>query len=213
MAQKNSSGAIFGTTSSVDLAHGQIVIVAARWILVIVGLALALWAPDAIGQLRVQILVLLALAVANFYLHAQVLMRRPAIDMVTYAASAADIAVITSIILVEGGFDSNIYVFYFPAILAFSVAFPTVMTALYTVGATFLYAVICLGSLAFNDTFEADSQVLITRLLMLVAIAVCGNQYWRIERERRQAAAKLQEALVEKVRERRPAPEGSPGQR
>ena len=61
---------------SEDLAQGQIVIVSARWILVIAGLVLTLWAPDKIGTLRIQLMVLLILAVANFYLHAQLLMRK-----------------------------------------------------------------------------------------------------------------------------------------
>ena len=61
-----------------DLAHGQIVIVTFRWIMVAAGFVFALWNPEPVAELRVQILVILALAVANFYLHAQVLRRRPA---------------------------------------------------------------------------------------------------------------------------------------
>jgi hypothetical protein len=49
-----------------DLAHGQSVLITARWILVGAGLILALWNPEAIGELRIQIGLILALAAANF---------------------------------------------------------------------------------------------------------------------------------------------------
>src|SRR3972149_7862445 len=75
-----------------DLAHGQIVIVTFRWIMVAAGFVFALWNPEPVAELRVQILVILALAVANFYLHAQVLRRRPALELVIYAARGGDVA-------------------------------------------------------------------------------------------------------------------------
>src|SRR3972149_11529349 len=111
-----------------DLAHGQTVILPFRWIMVAAGFVFALWNPEPVAQLRVQILVILALAVANFYLHAQVLRRRPALELVIYAASGADLAVITILVASGGGFDSALYLFSYPAVLVFSVAFPTAIT-------------------------------------------------------------------------------------
>ena len=172
--------------ASDDLVHGQAVIVTARWVLVLVGFFLLLVNPDpaALGLLQFQIMVLLMLAVANFYLWAQVLMRRPTLDVVVYGASLADLAVITAIIISEGGFEAGAYVFYFPALLAISVAFPTAMLHFFTGGAITAYASIGL----MTATTTADWQVLVVRLLMLASVAVCGNLYWRIERGRRQAA-------------------------
>ena len=106
-----------------DLMYGQSVIVSARWILVVSGLFLALWNPGPMSELRVQILFILLLAVANFYLQAQLLMQKPANSGVVYFASAADLAVISVMVILGGGFESNVYVFYFPALLALSVAF------------------------------------------------------------------------------------------
>src|SRR5688572_20844296 len=80
---------------SEDVASGQIVIISARWVLVLAGLLLTLWQPGTLAELRVHIVALLLLAVGNFYLHAQVLMRRPLPDLAVYAASVADIAVIS----------------------------------------------------------------------------------------------------------------------
>jgi hypothetical protein len=177
-----------------DLAHGQVVIIAARWILTLAGLLLALWNPGSVGELRVQILVILILAVSNFYLHAQVLRRRPILDTVAYGASAADLAVVTLLVVANGGFESDLYIFYFPAILALSVAFPTLMTLAFAGGAIALYVPVAL--LSPGTATESGLQALLVRVLMLAAVAVCGNTYWRIEGERRQAAVEAQEALA-----------------
>jgi hypothetical protein len=171
-------------------ADGQSVIVTARWVLVLSGLVLALWDPGAIEQIRLHILALLLLAVGNFYLHAQLLMRRPAVSAIAYAASAADIAVITFLILSQGGFRSPLYIFYVPALLAFSVAFPTSRTVGFASAVVGLYACVSL----FTASAQSDVQVVILRLMMLVAVAVCGNMYRRIEDSRRRSASSAQEA-------------------
>ena len=181
-----------------DLMYGQSVIVAARWILVVSGLFLALWNPGEMSELRIQILFILLLAVANFYLQAQLLMKKPASSGVVYFASAADLAVISVMVILGGGFDSNVYVFYFPALLAVSVAFSPATTLLFAGGAASLYTFISLGSAPFGDI---DLQVMIARLLMMTAVAVCGQIYWRIERDRRGAAVKARKRLIAQLRE------------
>ena len=119
--------------ASEDLAHGQIVIVTARWILVLAGLLLALWNPEAVGELRIQIIVILALAIANFYLQAQLLMRRPVIDQIVYAASAADLIVITILIITAGGFESGLVAHYFgPVVSVVSGGIGTILVVITT---------------------------------------------------------------------------------
>ncbi|HEU5318279.1 MAG TPA: hypothetical protein VFX49_19360, partial [Chloroflexota bacterium] len=128
--------------ASADLAYGQIVVITARWVLIAAGLLLALWSPGNATELRIQIAVLLMLAVANFYLHAQLLTRKPVVDLVAYGTSAADLAIITVLIAAQGGFTSSLYVFYVPAILAFSVSFSTWMTFCFAGTAVILYFVV-----------------------------------------------------------------------
>jgi hypothetical protein len=178
------------------------VIIAARWMLVGAGLLLALWNPealtnpDAMGDLRIQVTLILGLAVANFFLHAQVLMRKPVLAPVAYAASAADIAVISLVVVVNGGFDADPFVFYFPAVLALSVAFRTKVAFTFAGAAIAIYGLISLGT-----TTSDDGAVLITRMLMIAAVAVCGNVYWRTERDRRLVGAKTREELRAQVRQ------------
>ena len=162
---------------------GQHVIVIARWILVAAALVLSLWLPESIDQLRLRIPVILLLAVGNFYLHAQLLRRKPVINTVAYAASAADFFVITLLIASEGGFKSGIFIFYFPALLGIALAFPTMLALTYLATVVAIY-----GGMAFGSAPAGSADVVIVRLLMLASIAVCGNLYWRIERDRRSAA-------------------------
>src|SRR4030088_1017523 len=112
-----------------ELARGQTVIVYARWLLVLVGLLVAVWNPDPLPQLRIQIGVILLVAIANFVMHAQLLRRRPTIEAVAYAASIGDLLCGSLLVLSQGGFSSNLFVFYLPAVLAIAVAFPTLMAA------------------------------------------------------------------------------------
>ena len=59
-----------------DLRHGHIVIVAARWLLVIAGLLFLLYRPQSTVELATGILGVLAIAAANFWLHTRLLTRQ-----------------------------------------------------------------------------------------------------------------------------------------
>ncbi len=175
------------------LAEGQMVIIIARWVLVLAGLFLILLDIQNVDLniVKFEIMIILALAVSNFYLVAQVLAKRKTLDAAIYAAGLADLIVITLIIIAQGGYESNVYTFYFPAILAFSVAFPTAVLYLYLGGAVGVYGMIGLADFAvagIHHTTGPDLQVLIIRLLMLAAVGVCGNYFAQLERNRRQAA-------------------------
>ena len=176
-----------GKEISIDLVNGQGVIIMARWILVISGLLLALWNPMQMDDLRVQIVLILGLAVGNFFLHAQMVSGKAINPAIVYAASAADMVVITGLIISQGGFASTLFVFYFPAILAMSVTFHPSITAVFAGTAITAYALISLATLG-----TVDEVALITRLIMMTAVAVCGGVYWHIEQQRRQGDGDIQ---------------------
>lgn len=187
--------------STDSLAEGQMVVITARWVLVLAGLVLILLdtASVSLTVIKFEIAVVLALAVSNFFLVAQVLAKRRTLDAVIYGLGLADVAVISLIIIAQGGFESNVYTFYYPAILAFSVAFPSVVLYLFLSGVAGLYGMIGLVSL-FSDGSVGDLQVLVIRLLMLVAVGVCGNYFARVESTRRRAAAQSR-FVVERLNE------------
>ena len=178
------SGAVDGP--STDLRYGQVVIVSARWILIASGLIIALWSPGPVSELRIQIATTLVLAAVNFYLHAQLLVKRPVLDEVVYAASVGDLVVITAIVASQGGFESGNYIFYFPAVLAFAVSFPRLLTAVFAGGAAAAYGLLALATLPEWDVTGQTAVFL--RVLTIVAVAACGSLYWGVERDRRARA-------------------------
>lgn len=169
--------------SSGDLIYGQMVLILGRWIFVGAGMLLALLNPDALGELRVQIGLILTLAVANFFLHAQVLRKQMMPSFVPHLASAVDIGVITTIVIVAGGAASGLYVFYFPALFAISVTFRTGMAAILAGSAVGLYTLVVVPDLG-GDT----GIFLVTRIIMMIAVVVCGMVYRTTERDRRREA-------------------------
>jgi hypothetical protein len=180
-------------TPAGDRARGQLVIVAARWVLILTALAITLWSPAAgdLNRLRLSLAVLLILAVGNFYLHAHLLMGRPVDEWLVYAASAADLAVITVLTGTFGTVDAPMFVFYYPALLALALVFPLSMTVIFTCATIWFYGLVSLGDPAHWGSLldGPDVQVLVARMISLVAIAVVANQYARIEAERRGAYA------------------------
>ena len=165
-----------------DLAHGQVVIVTARWLLITIGLFLLIVKPTShVAELRLQIALILLLGLVNFFLHAHLLKRRPLPEPVAYVASAVDLVVITILVLSQGG-DSPVFVLYFPALLALSVAFEPFVTVGYAIATAGAYGVIAGNAMpAGIDT----APVVLTRVLMLAAVAFCGGVYWYVEHDRR----------------------------
>ena len=169
-----------------DVDHGQIVVVTARWLMIAVGLVLTLAYPTAtLGDLRLQVSLILLLGVANFYLHARVIRRRPIPLWAAYTASGADLLVISLLCAAQDGFGSYRYVLYFPALLALSVAFEPAVTMIYASATVVVYALLTVPTLQAPG---AELPVLASRLVMVAAVSYCGAVYWTVEHNRRGTA-------------------------
>jgi hypothetical protein len=186
-----------GEVRSEDIAHGQTVLVWARWILIGTGLLLSFWSPKDLTTLQVQLAAIITLAFGNFYLHVQLLRGHPALDNVVYAASLADITVVTALVLVQNGYPSPVFIFYFAAIVGISVAFPTWMTIGYTALVIGLYGAICLATAPVEDL-----PAVFTRLLMIAAVALCGNIFARSEAKRRADAIRIYAEMQDEVEQK-----------
>jgi hypothetical protein len=170
-----------------DLTAGQIVIVFARWVLIATGLAITLWSPAEpdLSKIKISLLVLLGLAVANFYLHSHILMQHPVRKRLVYGASALDVGVITLLTWAYGGLAAPLFVFYYPALLGFALVFPRAMSVTFSGGLLAVYAAVCLMTVST----EASWQVFAARIISMAAMAVIGGVYQRVERERRTTEA------------------------
>lgn len=183
-----------------ELADGQLVIIIARWVLVAAGLLLAIWNPGDINELRLQIAVLLLAAVSNFFLHAHVLRHQPTLPNILYLSSAADLTIISILVASQGGFDSRLFVFYFPAIAALSLTFPRQVTGFLAGCGIGMYVLICLRTLP-EPTTSDHFQALVVRVVMLAGVAFCGALYQHIEANRRRAAGELPVEVSEDIQE------------
>lgn len=187
-----------------EIKYGESVIVATRWVLIVIGLLFIAWNPSNVGSLRLQILFIFALAFANFFLQAQVLQKKPISDAVILASSVVDLVVITIIVLAQGGYESNAYLLYIPAILAFSVSFPLGLTIVVTglwglfyfaLGNAYLFTEVPSESLAL------ETQVLFVRMLVFAGIAFIGWRYRKVEQDRRRNARDARAALLGYLKE------------
>jgi hypothetical protein len=163
-----------------DLGAGQTVTVMARWILIAVGLLITLWSPPAstLVEMKISLFVLLGLAVANFFLHAQLLMARPIRPPLLYAASAIDLGAIAALTLLLGGLRAPVFVFAYPAVLALALVFPLYYTAAFTALFLGAYAVVT------APRTDADLQELVARAIALVGVAMVAAIYQRVEQGR-----------------------------
>ena len=169
-----------------DVKHGLPVIIYARWLLVVAGLGLAIWnAGDDLISLEVTVVLVLVMAVGNFFLHVETARNKPINKVIVYAASVADITAITVVIAMSGVFGSSVYVFYMPALLALSVTFRTRDTFFYTVAAIAAYAAVSAGLIESQEVVSNVPTTMLAHVLVLVAVPACGNVYWRLERDRR----------------------------
>ena len=193
-----------GSVRSDDLVFGQTVLVWARWILIGTGLVLSFWSPSDLLTLQIMLAAIIALAFGNFYLHVQLLRGHPAIDNVVYGASIGDLAVVTALVIALGGYQAPVFVFYFAAVVGISVAFPTFLTAIYTAVAISVYGTICLATAPSDDL-----PAVFTRLLMIAAIAVCGNLFARSETHRRQEAIRNHQELLDEAAQGEPSEQPS----
>lgn len=162
---------------SEEAARSQLLSVSARWIVVAAGLIFTLWHPGPIADLRLQLLILFLLAAFNFYLHTQFLMRRQVPYALAFGASAADVLLVTILVISQGGFPSGFFLLYLPAVLVFSAVFSTKATLQLTIGAMLVYALVVFGSV---EVGENTLPIIIMRLVTLAAVAACGHLMWRI---------------------------------
>jgi hypothetical protein len=120
---------------------------------------------------------------------------RPIKKVIIYAASVVDITAVTVVLGMSGTYPSSIYVFYLPALLALSVTFQTRDTFVYTLAAIGAFVVVSAAEMASQDVTGVTTTVatmVITQSLVLAALPMCGNVYWRLERDRRKREAEVE---------------------
>ena len=143
------------------------------------------WYPDGWGY----VLLLAPLATFNGLVHFRLLTNRPVTWRWMLLLSAMDIALATSSISVGPGFDSYVFVAYYPALALFAVVFTSLWLSLaWTTMTAVAYALVCWRVGVGLDVDAGDEKVLLGRLAAMYALVLCVSLITRFERMRRQTA-------------------------
>lgn len=174
-----------------DIYFGQIVIIWARWFVILAATVLALWSSDTTGNLARRAFMVIGLMGINFFLHGRSLMERPANLRLLLATGLADIAIIGLMVAFWGdhGVESQLYVLYYPILFSCALVFVPRLSAFLGAFTVASYAAICLLADPDIVTNTADAKAVAIRVITLAATAALGAYYWRIQRRRRGFAA------------------------
>lgn len=175
-----------------DVFFGQVVIIWARWFLIVAGAVLAVWTSHTSTKLALAVLPVVALMAMNFYLHGRYLLERPSNVRQIVAASLLDLVLITTIVVfwhdgaaIGRGLASPFFIFYYPALLGVAFVLPRKVSVLYTGLAVGVYGL----ASVWGVHGATDAKDLVLRLVTMTAVGGLGTYYWRIQRDRRRAAA------------------------
>ena len=156
------------------------------------------WYPDDWGY----VLLMVPLVAINGLVHFRLRTNRPVTWRWMLLLSAMDIALATSSISVGPGFDSYVFVAYYPALALFAVVFTSLRLSLaWTTMTAVAYALVCWRVGAGLDIDAGDEKVLLGRLAAMYGLVLCVSLITRFERIRRQAAVdrerKVQQERIE----------------
>ena len=132
-------------------------------------------------------------------LHGRQLAGKPANPTLITLSSLLDMSVITLVVLFwpdpeQRGLASPFFVMYYPAVLAFSFVMRPKFSIAYTLVTLVAYGGACLLTSSYVGVLASaegtfDAETLVARLVTLGAVGSLGTYYWRIQRDRRRAAA------------------------
>ena len=174
-----------------------------RWFVVLVGAfetayRPGFWYPDDWGI----VLLLVPLATLNGSVHFRLLTNRPVTWRWMLLLSAMDVGLATASITLGPGFDSFVFVAYYPAIALFAVVFTSLWLSLaWTTLTAVAYTFVSLTVGAGLDIDAGDEKVLLGRLAAMYALVLCVSLITQFERMRRQTAVdgerKVQQERIE----------------
>jgi hypothetical protein len=175
-----------------DIFFGQLVLILARWSLILAAAAHVLWGASDQATLLVAMLPLVVLMALNFYVHGRYLTERPVNPAFLMTASVLDLAFVTAMIVLgpgPRGFGSPLFVLYYPLLLAAAFVYPRWFTGACLLAGMAGYIGACLATAAPFLEDGRHLEVLVQRLTVGAAMAGLGTYYWRIQRRRRAAVA------------------------
>ena len=148
------------------------------------------------------VLLMVPLVALNGLVHFRLRTNRPVTWRWMLLLSAMDIALATSSISVGSGFDSYVFVAYYPALALFAVVFTSLWLSLaWTSMTAAVYGFVSWRVGVGLDIDAGDEKVLLGRLAAMYALVLCVSLITGFERMRRQTAVdrerKVQQERIE----------------
>ena len=196
-----------------DLFFGQVAIIWARWFLIFTGGLLVLWNATTLNSLTLGVIPVALLMGMNFYLHGCYLMEKPVGAQFVLLTAVLDVVIISAFVLVSapaggavtaddgtvigavlgGPLHTEMFVMYYPMVLAFAFVMPRKVEVAYTVLVCVAYGLLALLSVVAHDApnvsafveAQGEAKLLAIRILTIAAMGGLGNYYFRIMRRRR----------------------------
>ena len=137
------------------------------------------WYPEDIEFLLIPVLMF----VVNGLVHHRLLTNRPVTWRWMLFLSAMDIVLITAGIIIHSGFNSFIFVAYYPALAVFAVVFSSLrLSFAWTTTAAVAYAIVCLMVGSGLDLDAGKEKALAARLAAMYALVLGICLITRFER-------------------------------
>ena len=150
------------------------------------------WYPEDIEFLLFPVLMFMV----NGLVHHRLLTNRPVTWRWMLFLSAMDIVLITVSIIIHSGFNSFIFVAYYPALAIFAVVFSSLrLSFAWTTTAAVAYAIVCLMVGSGLDLDAGKEKALAARLAAMYALVLGICLIARFERSRWQAAMSRERQL------------------
>ena len=184
------------------------VAVVLRWLMLLAWMAMNNYRVDHDANWLIFNLMGASVAVTNAYMSWRILSHRAITWQHALAMSLLDLTIITAALYVSDGFQSRYYVFYYPALLVFSLMFPRRASfgALGVVVA--LYVVMAFTISPTLDVDALDEKILFIRIITMAALVVAGTLILGWERSlRREAVAAERQRSEENLQLQRKAQE------
>ena len=161
-----------------------------RWFIWIVAVFLlayrpSFWYPEDVGLLCLPVV----LGLLNGLVHHRLLTKRPVTWRWMFLLSAAEIALITAGVVIDGGYTSLVFLGYYPSLAIFAVVFSSHGLSLAWITMTAVaYAIASLNVDSGLDLDAGNEKVLMARLLLMYALVLGISFITQFERIRWQTS-------------------------
>jgi hypothetical protein len=170
--------------------------VAIRWLLLLTWFALNNYRVENDLSHLILNLMGVALAALNGYMTWRIWKRQPITWQHAFALSITDLLMITAGLFLAGGIQNDFYVFYYPALLGFSLMFPRRVSFVVAVVVAGLYVLMAFTVAPTLDLAQEDEKKLVVRIANMLGIVAAGVLIngWERKRRREAVAAEQQQA-------------------